>query len=67
MAVKRGKTCNLIDDVSLCVQMGWTLEELQAQPVRFIKKLQVYLGTISELQERESRRLEEELHRHRRR
>ena len=67
MAVKRGKTCNLVDDVALCVQMGWTLEELESQPVRFIEKLQVYLGAFSDLQERESRRLEEELRRHRRR
>jgi hypothetical protein len=67
MAVKRGKTCNLIDDVALCVQMGWTLEELEAQPSRFIEKLQLYLSTLADLQERESRRFEEELHRHRRR
>ena len=67
MAVKRGKTCNLVDDVALCVQMGWTLEELESQPARFIEKLQVYLSTLTALQERESRRLEEELRRHRRR
>ena len=53
----------LLDDVSLCVQMGWTWEELQGQPVRFVERLRVYLDALGDRQERERRRLEEELDR----
>jgi hypothetical protein len=52
-----------LEDVALCVQMGWTLGELESQPARFIERLQVYLGALAGLQEREERRLEEELRR----
>ena len=53
----------LLDDVSLCVQMGWTWEELERQPVRFVERLRVYLDALGDRQERERRRLEEELDR----
>ena len=53
----------LLDDVSLCVQMGWTHDELIGQPVRFVERLQVYLDALGDRQERERRRLEEELDR----
>ena len=46
--------------------MGWTHEELESQPVRFIEKLKSYLETLADLQEREANRLEEEIRRHRR-
>ena len=64
--MKRGKPEPLLDDVSLCVQMGWTYEELMAQPVRFVERLRVYLDALGDLQERERRRLEEEIDRLRR-
>jgi hypothetical protein len=64
--VKRGKPEPLLDDVSLCVQMGWTHEELVAQPARFVEKLRVYLDAVGDRQERERRRLEEEIDRLRR-
>jgi len=65
--VKREKPEPLLDDVSLCVQMGWTHEELMRQPVRFVEKLRIYLDEIGDRQERERRRLEEEIERLRRR
>ena len=64
--MKRGKPEPLLDDVSLCVQMGWTYEELMAQPARFVERLRVYLDALGDLQERERRRLEEEIDRLRR-
>ena len=65
--MKRGKPEPLLDDVSLCVQMGWTHEELIAQPARFVERLRVYLDALGDRQERERRRLEEEFDRLRRR
>jgi len=61
--VKREVAEPLLDDVSLCVQMGWTWEELERQPVRFVERLRVYLDALGDRQERERRRLEEELDR----
>jgi len=61
--VKRKVAEPLLDDVSLCVQMGWTWEELERQPVRFVERLRVYLDALGDRQERERRRLEEELDR----
>ena len=52
-----------MEDVALCVQMGWTLEELESQPAHFIEKLKAYLGALTDLQEKEANRLEEELRR----
>jgi len=65
--VKREKPEPLIDDVALCVQMGWTHGELMRQPVRFVEKLQIYLDTLADKQDRERHRLEEEIERMRRR
>jgi len=62
-AVKRGKPCDLIDDLAICVQLGWTYTELQSQPARFVERLMVYLGAVADIQTREHRRLEEELNR----
>jgi hypothetical protein len=65
-AVKRERAEPLLDDVSLCAQMGWTHEELLIQPVRFVEKLRVYLDAVADKQDREHRRLEEEIERLRR-
>ena len=65
--MKRGKPEPLLDDVSLCLQMGWTYGELMEQPVRFVERLRLYLNTLGDQQERERRRFEEEIDRMRRR
>lgn len=59
--MKREKPEPLLDDVSLCVQMGWTREELLRQPTRFVEKLRIYLDAVGDKQAREQRRLEDEL------
>ncbi len=46
--------------------MGWTWEELNAQPARFVERLGVYLGALVDEREREGRRLEDEFRRLRR-
>ena len=65
-AVKRGKPSPLTEDVALCAAMGWTHGELMAQPAGFVERLSVYLETVAGVQDRERRRLEEELNRLRR-
>ena len=65
--MKRGAAEPLLEDVGLCAQMGWTHDELARQPARFVERLGVYLGALADAQERERRRLEEELGRLRRR
>ena len=65
--MKRGKPEPLLDDISLCVQMGWTHEELMEQPSRFVERLRIYLDALGDQQERERRRFEEEIDRMRRR
>ena len=64
--MKRGKAEPLLDDISLCVQMGWTHEELMKQPTRFVERLRVYLDAVGDKQAREQRRLEEDIDRLRR-
>jgi hypothetical protein len=61
--VKRGKPSPHLEDVALCATMGWTSDELNAQPARFVERLGVYLGAVADAREREGRRLEEELRR----
>ena len=60
-AVRRGKPSPLTDDVTLCVTMGWTLDQLVSQPAEFVERLSVYLEAVAGMQDRERRRLEEEL------
>lgn len=60
MAVKRGKPEPLLEDVSLCARLGWTLDQLRCQPARFVEVLRVYLGALDDVQSRENRRLTEE-------
>lgn len=64
--MKREKAEPLLDDVSLCVQMGWTHEALMKQPTRFVERLRVYLNAVGDKQVREQRRLEEDIDRLRR-
>lgn len=61
--MKREKPEPLLDDVSLCVQIGWTHEELLRQPTRFVEKLRVYLDAVADKQERERRRLKDDIDR----
>ena len=61
--MKREVAEPLLDDVGLCLQMGWTHGELMEQPARFVERLRVYLDALADRQERERRRLEEELDR----
>ena len=60
-AVRRGKPSPLTGDVALCLATGWTLNQLEAQPARFVERLGIYLEAAADMQERERRRLEEEL------
>ena len=64
--MKREKPEPLLDDIALCVQMGWTHEELTWQPTRFVERLQIYLSAVADKQGREQWRLEEEIERLRR-
>ncbi len=64
--MKRGKPEPLLDDVALCVNMGWTHGELLEQPSRFIERLKAYLNALGVTQDGERRRLEGELDRMRR-
>ncbi len=43
--------------------MGWTREELTAQPARFVERLGVYLEALTDERDREERRFEDELRR----
>lgn len=62
-AVKRGKPSPLTEDVALCLATGWTLDQLEAQPAGFVERLSVYLEAVADVQDRERRKLEEELDR----
>lgn len=59
--MKRDKPSPLLDDVSICYVMGWTLDQLQQQPSRFIDRLSVYLETLGNERKREDIRLEDEI------
>ena len=61
--MKRGKPSPLLDDVANCAIMGWTSDELTAQPARFVERLGVYLEAFADERAREERRLEDELRR----
>lgn len=61
--MKRGKAEPLLDDISLCIQMGWTHEELMKQPTRFVERLWVYLDAVGDKQAREQHRIEEDIDR----
>jgi len=61
MAVKRGRAEPILEDVSLCVRMGWTISELRSQPARFVEFLSAYLGALEDVRSREAGRFEEDL------
>ncbi|MCW4048335.1 MAG: hypothetical protein NWE89_01230 [Candidatus Bathyarchaeota archaeon] len=61
--MKRGKPSPQLDDVAICVTMGWTSGELNAQPSRFVERLRVYLEALADERKREDRRLEDEIQR----
>ena len=53
MAVKRQKPEPLLEDVILCVNMGWTYQELMRQPAEFVERLKIYLNTEARKRELE--------------
>lgn len=61
MAVKRGKPEPLLDDVLLCLQTGWTYQELSRQPSRFVEKVRIYLNAENRRRLREAERMRDEL------
>ncbi len=63
MAVLRGKPDPILNDVVLCVSMGWTFDELQAQPARFIEMLSVYLEATATQNDARARQVEAQIDR----
>ena len=61
MAVKREKPEPLLEDVVLCLTMGWTYRELMEQPAEFVDRLKVYLNAVSRKREMESERMKREI------
>jgi len=61
MAVKREKPEPLLEDVVLCLTMGWTYGELMEQPAEFVDRLKVYLNAVSRKRELESERVRHEI------
>jgi len=61
MAVKREKPEPLLEDVILCVSMGWTYEELMRQPAEFVERLKIYLNAEARKRELEMERLKQEV------
>jgi len=61
MAVKREKPEPLLDDVILCLTMGWTWQELVRQPAEFVDRLKIYLNAESRKRQREMERMKSEI------
>jgi len=61
MAVKREKPEPLLEDVILCVSMGWTYQELMRQPAEFVERLKIYLNTEARKRESEMERMRSEI------
>jgi len=61
MAVKREKPEPLVEDVILCVTMGWTYQELMKQPAEFVERLKIYLNTEARKRELEMERMRTEI------
>lgn len=61
MAVKREKPEPLLEDVILCVNMGWTCQELMEQPAEFVERLKIYLNTEARRRELEMERMKGEI------
>jgi hypothetical protein len=52
-AVKRGRGAG-VEDVAICAATGWTWQELEAQPARFVARLAAYLSAVADAQSREA-------------
>lgn len=63
MAVKREKPEPLLEDIVLCLQTGWTWNDLQAQPAQFVERMRIYLWAVAEKQRQESQQAENDLRR----
>ncbi|MCW4012854.1 MAG: hypothetical protein NWF07_07660 [Candidatus Bathyarchaeota archaeon] len=50
-------------DLAICAAMGWTADQLHAQPTRFIERLGLYLDALARERQREQRRTEEKIRR----
>jgi hypothetical protein len=50
-------------DLAICAAMGWTADQLAAQPTRFIERLGLYLDALARERVREQRRAEEKIRR----
>jgi len=61
MAVKREKPEPLLEDVILCVNTGWTYQELMRQPAEFVERLKIYLNTEARKRELEMERMRSEI------
>jgi len=61
MAVKREKPEPLVEDIVLCVTMGWTYQELMRQPAEFVERLKIYLNTEARKRELEMERMRNEI------
>jgi len=51
----------LLEDVILCVNMGWTYQELMHQPAEFVERLKIYLNTEARKRELEMERMQSEI------
>ena len=61
MAVRRGKSDPLIDEVAFCARLGWTWTDLMKQPVWFVERMATYLQTMDEKMERDREKQERDL------
>ena len=63
MAVKREKPEPLLEDITLCLQTGWSLTEMETQPAQFVERMRIYLWALAEKQRRENQKAENDLRR----
>ena len=50
-------------DLAICAAMGWTADQLDQQPTRFIERLGTYLDALSRERSREQHRTMEKIRR----
>ena len=67
MAVMREKPEPLLDDLLLCIQLGWTPQELYQQDAKTVEIIKLYLSALAEKQRREGERAKVEMERLKRR
>lgn len=63
MAVMREKPEPILDDLLLCMQLGWTPQELRQQEAKTVEIIKTYLSALAEKQRRENQRVEDEMRR----